>query len=72
MLSSNNHLRVAENQVIMQSVESEACLILNANIRDGALGVTDATNRDKNIRIEGGIWNFKKSQRIYHDNSICL
>ena len=69
ILSSDMHLKVAENQIIMQSRTSETCLLRNEHIQNGAFGVTDRNLRDKNISVEGGIWNFKKSQRFYHDKT---
>lgn len=69
ILSSNNHLKVAENQIIMQGKNYETCLIRNKNLQDGAFGITDKTKRDKNISIEGGIWNFRTAQRLYPDKN---
>lgn len=65
ILSSNCHLKVDERQILMQSRSSETCLIRNEHIQDGAYGVTDKRKRDRNISIEGGIWNIKTGQRCY-------
>jgi len=65
ILSSNKHLKVDENQVIMQGKDSVTCLVRNKSLQDGAFSITDITKRDKNISIEGGIWNIKKSQRCF-------
>lgn len=65
VLSSNKHLKVDENQIIMQGKDSVTCLVRNASLQDGAFSITDRTKRDKNLSIEGGIWNIKKNQRCF-------
>lgn len=65
VLSSNKHLKVDEKQIIMQSKDSTTCLLRNASLQDGAFNITDKTKRDKNLSVEGGIWNFKKEQRCF-------
>ncbi len=67
IMGSNNHLRVAENQSIKQSPDSYMCLLRNENLQNGAYGVTDKTKRDRNISIEGGIWNIKRNCRCFTD-----
>ncbi len=69
IISSDMHLKVDENQIIMQGKASETCLMRNKSLQDGAEAVTDSSKRDKNISIEGGIWNFKTGQRCHVDNS---
>ena len=67
VMSSDNHLRVDKRQVIMQDKSSHTCLVRNKNIQHGAKGNTDRLKRDRNISIEGGIWNIKTDERCYAD-----
>lgn len=67
VLSSNKHLKVDCRQIIMQSANSEACLVRNEHIKDGAYSPADQNGRDKNISIEGGIWHIRTNQRCYTD-----
>lgn len=67
ILSSDNHLIVDEKQVIMQAKGTYTCLMRNESIQDGAQGTTDVTKRDRNISVEGGIWNFRPKDRCYTD-----
>ena len=67
ILSSDNHLVVDEKQVIMQAKGTYTCLMRNESIQDGAQGTTDVTKRDRNISVEGGIWNFRPKDRCYTD-----
>lgn len=67
LLSSNQHLQVASHQIIMQGRNMETCLLRNKNIQNGAYGPTNPKKRDRNISVEGGIWNIRKKQRCYAD-----
>ena len=67
IMSSDHHLWVDERQVLMQDKDSHTCLVRNKNIQHGAKGETDKKKRDKNISIEGGIWNFRPNERCYTD-----
>ena len=64
-MSSNKHLKVDEKQIIMQSKDGVTSLVRNASLQDGAFCITDKTKRDKNMSIEGGIWNIKKNNRCF-------
>lgn len=68
ILSSNNHLKFDEKQVIMQSPNTHTCLLRNKNIKNGEFGVTDKSVRDENMSVEGGIWNFKPDARCWSDS----
>lgn len=67
IMSSNMHLRIDSKQILMQSSDSEMCLVRNENITNGASHPVVQTNRDKNISIEGGIWHIRTNQRCYTD-----
>ncbi|MBQ9757575.1 MAG: hypothetical protein IJW15_04065 [Clostridia bacterium] len=67
IMESDNHLFVDEKQILRQQKDSETCMLRNKSIRDGALAPTDGKNRDRNISVEGGIWNFKTAQRCFTD-----
>jgi hypothetical protein len=69
ILSSDMHLKVDEHQILMQGKDSIACLLRNENVQDGNEGPVTAENRDKNISVEGGIWNIRTKQRCKIDNS---
>jgi hypothetical protein len=63
IMSSDMHLKVDEHQILMQGKDSIACLLRNENVQDGNEGPVTAENRDKNISVEGGIWNIRTKQR---------
>lgn len=65
IMPSDSHLKVDKRQRIVQSAASEMCLLRNENVQNGAYSVTDPQKRDKNISIEGGIWNIKTGQRCF-------
>jgi len=69
IMRSNTHLKVDENQIMMQGKDSIACLLRNENVQDGQYKPADTTTRDKNISVEGGIWNIRSKHRCKIDNT---
>ena len=67
ILASGRHLRAAPGQVFLQGRGCETCLVRNEHIQDGAYGVTDRALRDRDISVEGGIWNIRTGQRCWTD-----
>lgn len=69
IMRSNTHLKVDEHQILMQGKDSIACLLRNENVQDGQNKPADSTTRDKNISVEGGIWNIRSKHRCKIDNT---
>ncbi len=69
IMRSNTHLKVEEHQILMQGKDSIACLLRNENVQDGQNKPADPTTRDKNISVEGGIWNIRSKHRCKIDNT---
>ena len=69
IMRSNTHLKVDPHQILMQGKDSIACLLRNENVQDGQNQPADPTTRDKNISVEGGIWNIRSKHRCKIDNT---
>ena len=69
IMRSNTHLKVDPHQILMQGKDSIACLLRNENVQDGQNKPADPTTRDKNISVEGGIWNIRSKHRCKIDNT---
>lgn len=69
IMRSNTHLKVAAHQILMQGKNSVACLLRNENVQDGQNKPADHSSLDKNISVEGGIWNIRSNHRCKIDNT---
>ena len=69
IMSSDMHLKVDAYQIMMQGKESRACLLRNEHVQDGHAGPVSAERIDKNISVEGGIWNIRSRCRCKIDNN---
>ena len=69
IMRSHTHLKVDTHQILMQGKDSIACLLRNENVQDGQNKPADPTTRDKDISVEGGIWNIRSKHRCKIDNT---
>ncbi|MDY4976985.1 MAG: hypothetical protein SO147_08835 [Clostridia bacterium] len=67
VLSSNHHLKVAREQLMLQGEGVETCLVRNEHIQNGAFHMPNGT-RDRNISVQGGIWKTALGKRAYTDH----
>ena len=68
-MRSHTHLKVDEHQILMQGKDSIACLLRNENVQDGQFKPANPDTRDKDISVEGGIWNIRSKHRCKIDNT---
>ena len=69
IMRSHTHLKVDPHQILMQGKDSIACLLRNKNVQDGQFKPADPDTRDKDISVEGGIWNIRSKHRCKIDNT---
>ncbi len=56
IMRSDYALKVAPNQVIALTPNTNLCLVRNENLIHGAKNAVSRINPDRNISVEGGIW----------------
>ena len=69
IMSADTHLKVDAHQILMQGKDSTSCLLRNEHVQDGHAAPVTADRTDKNISVEGGIWNVRTRCRCKIDNT---